>query len=167
MLAGMEAQPRGHEMSTALLLLKGRYAPSFNERVNRFSEIYDSQFHLLSAVRPELPNRMKVALETRRTLTKEVFDRDEINLPELLYHTMKDTELVFEYFITETTGKKIGTVPLGDWLFENARWLMPLLLSDLFQRYLTRKHVFSVKSIFALLAAISALTTLGTRPPAR
>ena len=142
------------EMSTALLLLKGMYAPSFSERVSLFSEVYDSRFRLLSAIRPELPNRMRVALETRRTLTKEVFDRDKIDLPELLHHTMKDTELIFEYFITETTGKKIGTEPLSDWLFENARWIMPLLLSDLFQRYLTRKRIFSVRTITQFISNV-------------
>jgi len=142
------------EISTALLLLKGTYAPSFNERVNHFSEIYDSQFRFLSAIRPDLPNRIKAALETRRTLTREVFDRNKINLPELFHHTMKDTELTFEYFITETTGKKIGTEPLSDWLFENARWVLPLLLSDLFQRYLTRKRIFSVRTMTQFISNV-------------
>jgi len=142
------------EMPTALLLLKGRYAPSFSERVNLFSEIYDSQFRHLSAIRPDLPHRIRVALEIRRTLTQEVFDRDKIDLHELLHQVMKDTELTFEYFIAETTGKEIGTEPLSDWLFENAKRIMPLLLSDLFQRYLTRKHIFSVKSITQLISNI-------------
>jgi hypothetical protein len=67
---------------------------------------------------------------------------------------MKDTELIFEYFFTEITEKEIKTERLSDWLFENARWTMPLLISDLFQKYLRRKRIYSVKRITQLISNV-------------
>ena len=145
------------EIPTVFLLLKGFYAPSFGERVNLFSEIYESQFDLISSVKPDLAKRVRAAFEARKTLTEGKFDKDGTSLPDLLRQVVEDIKLTLEYFIVEKLGKRLGTKSLSDWLFENAKWILPFLLSDLFQKYLARKRINTPQSVTRLISNIYLL----------
>ena len=81
----------------ALLILDGKFAVTALEKGKLFAEIYENSFPYLYEILPNLPEKVRIAIEFKLKLNFKV------NADELWNSTLHDLLIIFEYYLEKMT----------------------------------------------------------------
>lgn len=137
---------------TSLLLLSGKYKPSYRERLEILKRTFDRDFKVLKEIIPDFPKKVKEFTDLKLNMDFNAYKDDDLELWEVSRYYIGE---VVKYFLSKFSGQGIKNWENFSAVLRNKTWQK--YYSPYIQYFINKKFKIGIKNkLFLTLASILA-----------